>query len=149
MFFKIESWNFQHLFKIKFRETSWNFNSFSSFSSFRQLLFFVHLSVVWLSWNFGSEVSGKAFSNRCWKCQLTILKNKKVLFFSKVFFKQLSISKQKRFFYWPKFQWRFWAQVLGLSNDATDTGTEVVLEDRDLSLFGKLLINKPHICFDF
>ena len=39
------------------------------------------------------------------------------------------------------------AQVLGLSNDATDTGTEVVLEDKDLSLFGKLLINKPHIFF--
>ena len=35
-------------------------------------------------------------------------------------------------------------QVLGLSNDATDTGTEVLLEDKDLSLFGKLLIMKPH-----
>ena len=27
MFFKIESWNLQHLFKIEFRETSQNFNS--------------------------------------------------------------------------------------------------------------------------
>ena len=39
LFFKIESWNFQHLFEIEFRETSQSFNSFSSFSSFRQLLF--------------------------------------------------------------------------------------------------------------
>ena len=45
MFFKIESWNFEHLFKIGFRDTSQNFNSFNSF---RQLLF----SFVWLSWNF-------------------------------------------------------------------------------------------------
>ena len=33
LFFKIESWNFQHLSEIKFRETSQNFNSF------RKLLF--------------------------------------------------------------------------------------------------------------
>ena len=33
LFFKIESWNFQKLFEIEFRETSQNFNSF------RQLLF--------------------------------------------------------------------------------------------------------------
>ena len=33
LFFKIESWNFQHLFKKEFHETSQNFNSF------RQLLF--------------------------------------------------------------------------------------------------------------
>ena len=31
MFFKIESWNFQHLFEKEFRETSQNFNSFRSF----------------------------------------------------------------------------------------------------------------------
>ena len=49
LFFKIESWNFQHLFEIEFRETSQNFNSFSSF---RQLLFSFFLLVVWLSWNF-------------------------------------------------------------------------------------------------
>ena len=44
LFFKIESWNFQHLFEKEFRETS--------FSSFRQFLFPFFLSVVWLSWNF-------------------------------------------------------------------------------------------------
>ena len=34
LFFKIESWNFQHLFEIEFRETSKNFNLFSSFRQF-------------------------------------------------------------------------------------------------------------------
>ena len=43
LFFKIESWNFQHLFENKFHETSQNFNSFSSF---RQFLFPFFLSVV-------------------------------------------------------------------------------------------------------
>ena len=46
LFFRIESWNFQHLCEIEFREISQNFNSF------RQLLFSFFLSVVWLSWNF-------------------------------------------------------------------------------------------------
>ena len=36
LFFKIESWNFQHLFEIDLRESSQNFNSFSIS---RQLLF--------------------------------------------------------------------------------------------------------------
>ena len=36
LFFKIESWNFQHLFEKEFCETSQDFNSLSSF---RQLLF--------------------------------------------------------------------------------------------------------------
>ena len=49
LFFKIESWNFQHLFEIKFCETSQNFNSISLFG---QLFFSFFLSVVWLSWNF-------------------------------------------------------------------------------------------------
>ena len=76
LFFKIESWNFQHLFEIEFRETSQNFNSFSSF---RQLLFSFFLSVVWLSWNF-VRFHEIPFSNWFWKFQLSILKNKKVLF---------------------------------------------------------------------
>ena len=42
-FFKMECWNFQHLFEIEFRETSQNFNSFSLF---RQLLFSFFLLVV-------------------------------------------------------------------------------------------------------
>ena len=49
LFFKLESWNFQQLFKNEFRETS---QSFNSLSSFRQLLLTVFFLVVWLSWNF-------------------------------------------------------------------------------------------------
>ena len=49
LIFKRESWNFQHLFEKEFRETSQNFNSFSSF---RQFLFPFFLSFVWWSWNF-------------------------------------------------------------------------------------------------
>jgi predicted nucleic acid-binding Zn finger protein len=33
LFFKIGSWNFQHLFEIKFRETSQHFNSLSLFKN--------------------------------------------------------------------------------------------------------------------
>ena len=63
LFFKIESWNFQHLFEKEFRETSQNFNSFSSF---RQFLFPHFVSIVWLNWNF-MKLSRNSFSNRCWK----------------------------------------------------------------------------------
>jgi hypothetical protein len=49
LFFKIESWNCQHLFKNGVCEISQNFNSFSSF---RQFLFSFFLLVVRLSWNF-------------------------------------------------------------------------------------------------
>ena len=68
--FKIESWNFQHLFEIKFRETSQNFNSMSLF---RQLLFSFFLSVVWLSWNFVRfheilfQTDSESFSFLSWK----------------------------------------------------------------------------------
>ena len=48
-FFKMKSWNFQHLFENEFRETSL---SFSSLRAFRQLLYAFFLLVVWLSWNF-------------------------------------------------------------------------------------------------
>ena len=54
------------------------------------------------------EVSRKYFSNRFWKFQLSILKNKKVLFLKKNKIKLLSISKQISFVYWPNFQGRFW-----------------------------------------
>ena len=52
------------------------------------------------------EVSRNSFSNRFWKFQLSVLKNKKVLFLKKI--KPLSISKQRSFVYRPNFQWRFW-----------------------------------------
>ena len=70
LFFKIESWNFQHLFENEFCETS---QSFNSFSSFRQLLFTFFLLVVWLSWNFVRfheilfQTDAKSFSFLSWK----------------------------------------------------------------------------------
>jgi hypothetical protein len=70
LFFKIESWNFQYLFEIEFRETSQNFNSFCSF---RQLLFSFFLWVVWLSWNFERfheilfQTDSESFSLLSWK----------------------------------------------------------------------------------
>ena len=49
------------------------------------------------------EVSRNSISNWTWKFQLSILKNKKVLFLKKIFFWPLSISKQKSFVYWLNF----------------------------------------------
>ena len=43
LFVKIKSWNFQHLFDLRFRET------FQNFSSFIQTW---GVKVVWISWNF-------------------------------------------------------------------------------------------------
>ena len=61
------------------------------------------------------KASRNSISNWTWKFQPSILKNKKVLFLKKIFFKPLSISKQKSFVYWPNFQWRFWFKSLFLT----------------------------------
>ena len=79
LFVKIEIWNFQHLFDLLFHETSQNF------SSFRQLLFPVEkccLNVCLNELKF-CKVSRNPKSNSCWKFQLSILTNKKVLFLKK------------------------------------------------------------------
>ena len=83
LFFKIDSWNFKHLFEKDFCETSQNFNSFSSF---RQFLFSFFLSVVWLSWNFVRfhvilfQTDAEIFSFLSYK-------TKKVLFLKKIWFR--------------------------------------------------------------
>ena len=112
LFFKLESWNFQVQFEIKIRETSQNFHSFSLF---RQLLFSSFFISCLIELKF-CKVSRNSISNWTWKFQLSILKNKKVLFLKKIFFKPLSISKQKIFVYWPNLQWGFWSipQMQGL-----------------------------------
>ena len=49
LFFKIESWNFQHLFEKEFHKTSQNFNSI------RQWIEKTEIKIVWMSqisWNF-------------------------------------------------------------------------------------------------
>ena len=104
MLFKIESWNFQKLFEMEFRETSINFNSIrqsieknknnNCLNELNELKF--------------CEVSRNSFSKRFWKFQLSILKNKKVLFLKKKFFKPLSISKQKKLCLLTQFSRGFW-----------------------------------------
>ena len=44
LFYKIENWNFQHLFEKEFRETSQNFNSI------RQPIEKMKITIVWISW---------------------------------------------------------------------------------------------------
>ena len=44
LYFKIGSWNFQHLFKNEFGETSQNFNSI------RQSIEKMEITIVWMSW---------------------------------------------------------------------------------------------------
>ena len=73
LFFKIVSWNFQHLFEKKCCETSQNFNSI------RQPIEKINYNCL--------EVSQNSISNRCWQFQLSILKNKNVFFLKKVFFR--------------------------------------------------------------
>ena len=48
LFVKIESWNFQQLFDLGFRETLQNFSSFRQNSD---SIFLQELRVVWMSWN--------------------------------------------------------------------------------------------------
>ena len=56
------------------------------------------------------EVSRNSFSNRCWKFQLSIFRNKKVLFLKKIELSQEWTGcniKTTSFVYWPNFQQRF------------------------------------------
>ena len=54
------------------------------------------------------EVSWNSISNRCWKFQLPILKNKKVLFLKKYFLSHTAKKDPKDGVSRPNFQWRFW-----------------------------------------
>ena len=79
LFVKIESWNFQHLFHFLFCEISQNF------SSYQQLLLPIEkcpLNDCLNELKF-CKVSRNSKSNSCWKFQLSILTNKKVLFLKK------------------------------------------------------------------
>ena len=90
-FFKIKSSNFQYLLDKEFRKTSQNFNSMdrkngnkhclNELNEFNELKF--------------CEVSRNSFSKRCWKFQLSILKDKKREF-------------QQMVLCCPNFHWRFW-----------------------------------------
>ena len=86
-FGKIETANaifWKYFFKnktIEFRETSQNFNSFSLF---RKLLFSSFFISCLIELKF-CKVSRNSISKWTWKFQLSILKNKKVLFLKKKF----------------------------------------------------------------
>ena len=108
LFFKIESWNLKWILL--------NLTKFQLIPLIQTIVAFIFSIGCLIELKF-CEVSAKAFSNRCWKCQSSILKNKKVLFLRKVFFKQLSIWKQKSFVYWLNFTegfgsilWNTWAR---------------------------------------
>ena len=68
---KIESWNFQQLFDLGFHET------LQSFSSFRQT--FSRGNKSCLKKLKSCEVLRNNKSKRCWKFQISILTNKKIL----------------------------------------------------------------------
>ena len=107
LFFKIESWHFHKQFEIEIREI---LKSFNSFSWFIQLLFsFFFLSIVWLSWNF--VVFTKFYFKPFLKVPAFYLEKRKSFIPKKIFFKPLSISKQKIFVKWPKIPGCFWSRV--------------------------------------
>ena len=58
------------------------------------------------------EVSRNSISNWTWKFQLSILKDKKVLFLKKNFLGPLSISKQKNLCLLTQFSRRFWVEYV-------------------------------------
>ena len=104
MFFKIERWNFQHLFEKEFRETSQNFNSFSFF---RQLLFpffFYQLSdwveILWgfTKFNFKLNLKVSAF----------YLERQKSFIPKKKFFLAVVNIKTKNLCLLTQFSRRFW-----------------------------------------
>ena len=81
LFFKIGSWNFQHLFKNEFRETSQNFNSIRQPRE-KMLITIVWMS--WMSWNFVRfhkiyfQTDAESFSFLSWKTKSFI--HKKIFF---------------------------------------------------------------------
>ena len=79
LFFKITSWDFQHLFEIKVHKISTHL----AYSDNSYFLFFIGF-LIELKF---CEVSRNSFSNRFWKFQLSTLKNEKVLFLNKIFFR--------------------------------------------------------------
>ena len=70
LFFKIESWNFQHLFEKEFHETSQNFNSIREVIEKMETTIFW---MSWMSWNFVRfheilfQTDAESFSFLSWK----------------------------------------------------------------------------------
>ena len=95
LFFKIETWNFQHLFEIGFQQTSQNS------TNSRQLLFSCFLYVVWLSWNFLGfhkilfQTDSESLSFLFWK--------KKVIFHKMYFLSHCQYQNKKALYTDPIF----------------------------------------------
>ena len=69
----------------------------------------IHLSIGWLNWNFGGFT--KFFFKQMIKVSAFYLEKRKSFIPKKIFFKPLSISKQKIFVKWPKIPGCFWSRV--------------------------------------
>ena len=63
------------------KRISWNLTKFQN--SIRQRIQNMEIEIAWMSWMSWNFVRN-SFSNRCWKFQLSILKNKKVLFLKNI-----------------------------------------------------------------
>ena len=80
----------------------WNLTKFQLIHPIQTIVIFI-LSIGCLIELKFCEVSRNSISNWIWKFQLSILKDKKVLFLKIIFFWPLSIPKQKSFVYWLNF----------------------------------------------
>ena len=98
----VKYWN-RRSWNILMRSYSiwWKFWILDLFLFFSFYLFLFQVSGIKLDMDKGNpdcEVSRNSFSNRCWKFQLSILKNKKVLFLKKYFFGRSQYQNKKALF---------------------------------------------------
>ena len=81
------------------------------------------------------EVSRKVISNWCWNFQLSILKNKKVLFLKKIFFKPYHQDRSKRWCLLSKFSVKVLAESMAESPESLLTHKKkIVWSDLHCSL---------------
>ena len=88
----------------------WNLTKFQLIQLIQTIVNFI-FSIVCLIELKLCEVSRNSFSNRCWKFQLSILKNKKVLFLKKYFLSHCQYQNKKALFADPIFSEGFALEV--------------------------------------
>ena len=112
MFFKIEGWNFKHLYEKEFWETSQNFNSS------RQLIETLATQIVWICWISWNFVRFKKFFFKHMLKVSAFYLEKKVSFLKKIWSKPMSLNRPRLFQQMAlcclNFQQRFWP---GLKDD--------------------------------
>ena len=99
MLFKIESLNFQHLIETEFCERLKNIQLIQLIQT---IVIFISSVTCLIELKFW-EVSRSSYGNKCWKFQLSILKNKKVLFLQKYFLSRSQHQNKKALFTDPIF----------------------------------------------